>query len=713
MSLIVIVDDQPINQEIFARLAAAIEVGAQVRTFADPVQALRWLESNTPDLIVTDYRMPSMNGASFVRRVREMELLVDVPVIVITVFDEREFRYRALDAGATDFLQSPIDHREFLTRARNLLKLRKQQLELADRAIRLEQSLKEAIRDSSERLAQVIDAVPAMISASDREGKLLFMNAYQADLLGLDPDSLDGPGIVGSLDRDDALRSEALDQLVLSRGERVHSSELKVTDSHGKQRIFLATKAPLKNQGGSTFGVVTSAVEITEQKQAEEHLRHMAHHDALTGLPNRAFLCDRLRREVVRSRRGDRQFALHLIDLDGFKDVNDLLGHSVGDRLLRALAERLRGLEDDNHFVARLGGDEFAVLQLGFAKTEAVDELAQSIGTLVSAPCAVDGETVTTTASIGIAVYPIDGGDEEDLLRHADLAMYQAKNAGGKQHRLYAADMTLRAQRAASLDAELRIAVDREQFVLHYQPQICFETMQVTGVEALLRWQHPDGTLVSPQGFLPRAEENGLIVPINEWVIREACRQATQWRADGLPPMRMAVNLSPVQFQRQTLPYFVARALADSGLDPQLLDLELTETIVLSDADAVAVQLQHLRELGVLVSIDDFGTGFSSLSYIKRFPVDRLKIDQFFIRDLETDPSDCAIVRAIISLAHTLGLRVVAEGVETRDHLARLKEEGCDEGQGYLFAKPMPAEELPVFLNDRAKALLPREVGYA
>lgn len=706
MSTIVIVDDQPVNRAIYARVASSIEDDVRTKIFGDPREALEALPEMAPDLIITDYKMPGLNGASFIRRIRAEPVLADIPVIVITVFEDKVFRLRALDAGASDFLLSPVDHREFVTRARNLLKLHRQQLLLAQRADRLERklersarSLQQAVRDSSERLAQVIDAVPAMISATDQHGRFLFMNAYQASVLGIDPSIIAGRDCAEALSAETGERSRAFDELVMQGSGSIHSFEEAIANHAGESRVFFTTKSPLKNAANQMIGVVTSSLDITERKAAECHLRQIAHHDLLTGLPNRIFLSERVRQEIATAQRGDRRFALHVIDLDRFKGVNDVMGHSVGDHFLAAVAERLQTIKRKGCIVARLGGDEFAVLQTNLANNEAAAQLADEISRLLREAIIVNGKSVILGASIGIAIHPADGNDIEDLLRHADLAMYKAKSDGGDRHQFFAADMNLRACRAAALDAELRLAIEREEFELYYQPQMGLDSGKITGVEALVRWRKPDGSMVSPAAFLARAEENGLILPISAFVLRNACKQAAEWRRSGLPPLRMGVNLSPIQFRGQGLPFLVARALSESNLDPGLLELELTESILMHDLDQVIVQLQQLRELGVAISIDDFGTGFSSLSYVKRLPVDRLKIDQSFIRDVTFDPSDRAIVAAIVKLAHSLRMEVVAEGVETVEQLDYVRDTGCDAAQGFYCGKPMAAVAFGDFMS--------------
>ena len=713
MSLIVIVDDRITNRNIFAKLASSIEEGVVVRAFRDPAEALAWLADNPPDLVITDYKMPQMDGAEFIRLLRLQAVNADVPVVVITVYEERNFRLRALEAGATDFLHSPVDHHEFVTRARNLLKMRRQQQELAKRATVLERELetsensrKLALRDSSERLAQVIDTLPAMISATARDGALLFVNASQMGFAGLDPAQNREPDAEAVMfGAENAARNKALDALIFESGEALPGFEQEFTNVDGIRRTFATLKVPLRDAAGEVTGVLTSSIDISQRKRMEAHLRHLAHHDQLTNLPNRVLLGERMRALVARARRGNQLFALHLIDLDGFKRINDVLGHSAGDRFLRDIADKLRGAMRESDMIARLGGDEFAILQANVGESGDAAEFAQRILDVMNGCTPVEDQTLLATASIGTVVHPADGVDAEELLKNADLAMYKAKKDGGNLFCFYNADMQSRAREEATLDADLRTALSEQQFLLYYQPQVELATGSIVGAEALLRWRRPGKGIVAPGAFLARTEENGLIVPINEWVLKEACREARSWQCPGYPPLRVSVNLSPVQFQKRTVPLIVARILAESGLDPRLLDLELTESIVMHDIDAVATDLRQLLDLGVHVSIDDFGTGYSSLSYVKRFPVDRIKIDQCFIRNLETDPNDLAIVRAIVTLARSLNLQVVAEGVETEGQLARVREEGCHEVQGYYFGRPMPAADF-LELAGRGPALL-------
>ena len=713
MPLVMILDDRVTNRNIFAKLAASIAEEVRVETYADPVAALsRDAGRPVPDLVITDFKMPHMNGAEFTRRFRALPGCEDVPVIAITVYEERSFRLAALEAGATDFLLSPVDHAEFVTRARNLLRLREQSLIIKSRAFSLERELENSersreqlLRDSTERLAQVIDTVPASVSAYDREGNCIFLNASFANRLGVAQGDAIGRHAGDLLGPEAGARSLSLDQVVFRSGRALPTYEEEFEDADGRL-TWLTTKSPLRDAQGTIIAVLTSSLDISDRKKAERHLVHLAHHDALTGLPNRTFLQDRLRREIGRARRGDRLFALLLLDLDRFKSVNDALGHHAGDELLKAVGTRLKALAGDEDTFARLGGDEFALLQTGINSAQEAIDLAERVIAVMSEPFLIFGEEIVAGASIGMVLHPNDGDDAENLLKKADIAMYRAKSEGRNVYRAFSQEMMAAAQTRISLEAELRRALLNREFELFYQPQIDLRTGRIIGAEALIRWRHPTKGLVRPLDFLPFAEEMGLIIPINEWVMREACREAQSWQELGLPRLRIAVNLSPVQFRNRSMTDLVANILERSRLDPTLLELELTESILVSDAESVTAELRRLRAMGVSVSIDDFGTGYSSLAYVKKFPVDRIKIDQSFVRNITTDPNDAAIVRAIVNLGHSLGIDVIAEGVDSPEHVDMLRAEGCHEAQGYLFARPCPAEDFIALV--RADSMMAR-----
>jgi diguanylate cyclase (GGDEF)-like protein/PAS domain S-box-containing protein len=712
MALILILDDRSTNRNIFSRLAQSIEEGVTVQALSRPLEALSWLETNSPDLIVTDFRMPALDGAEFTRQVRSGIHGADVPIIVITAYDDRSFRLRALEAGATDFISSPVDHTEFVTRARNLLKLVRQQQYIKNRAQALEQQLRvsersheELVRNSQEALAQVIDTVPAMITATDREGRAIFVNAHFASFVDMVPSALLGQTLADVVSSDKREYAQRVDQSLFEKPRAKVSFEEEMLDLSGTRRIFLTTKTPMKDRSGSVTSVLTTAIDITERKHAEGVLRHIASHDPLTDLPNRRMLHERIQHEIGRN---NHSFGLLLIDLDRFKSVNDAFGHASGDRLLLQVAARLNEAATAGNMVARISGDEFVILQTGFQGPGSAEALARDVIASLSAPFIVDGHEVEIGCTIGVAICPGKDADAEKLLKSADLAMYRAKADGRNTFRFHSPDMDVVAQPNFMLEADLRKAIGRDQLLLHYQPQIDLATGNIIGAEALIRWMRPGFGLTPPNVFLPLAEESGLIVEIGAWVLREACAQAVVWRELGLPPIRMAVNLSPVQFLRQDLVQVVADTLAATGLASELLELELTESSLLDDVQQTTSTLLRLKKLGVKVSVDDFGVGYSSLSYIKNFPIDRLKIDRSFISNLTTNSRDQAIVRAIGTLAASLGVKVIAEGVETAQQLECIRAQQCDEAQGYLFGRPMPACEFEAVAQNWAR-LLPAE----
>ena len=704
MPVVLIIDDQVTNCHIYSRLAASAAADVRTKPFVDAQRALEWLAHNEADLIIADYKMPKMDGAEFTRRLRKLPDYADVPVIVITSYDDRDFRLDALDAGATDFVLSPIDHYELTTRVRNLLELRRHQLLLKTRARKLEQELERSeqsrdklLLDSREELAQVIDTVPAMISASDVSGKCIFVNAPFAAMAGTSVAQLAGNDAAAAFGEAFAQRSRELDRVVLETGQPFRDLEEEIVDCDGTKRVLLTTKSPLRDANGQNIGVLTTATDITDRKRDEGRLRVMALTDPLTGLPNRYALRKQLRTELARSRRGSGDFALHFMDLDRFKAINDAFGHQVGDKLLGLVAARLRETMQQGETIARLGGDEFAILQPSVQGRDDAADCARRVLAALDMPFACQGQSFSVGASVGTTLYPQDGDDADEILRRADLALYQAKAEEPGTFRLFDADMDLRARETMAMEVGLRTALERGEFVLHYQPQLDLRTGRISGVEALLRWKWTGFGLVAPGRFLPIAEKSGLMASINEWVLRTACAQAAVWRKTVPGQVRMAVNISPTQFRSYDLKKVVVSALEETGLPAELLELELTESILF--AANSADMLREISDLGVQLSVDDFGTGYSSLSYLKRFPIDRLKIDQSFVRNLVTDVNDAAIVKAVLNLGRSLQLRVTAEGVETAEQLHHLRQAGCQEIQGFYFSRPLPAAECEALLR--------------
>jgi diguanylate cyclase (GGDEF)-like protein/PAS domain S-box-containing protein len=457
------------------------------------------------------------------------------------------------------------------------------------------------------------------------------------------------------------------------------------------------TITAVKNAEGVLTHYIGSFFDVSERKDAEEHIQFMANHDALTRLPNRTLLDDRIRQAIVTSRRKESRTAILLLDLDRFKLINDTLGHDIGDRVLEAVARRLTGTLRETETVARLGGDEFIILVPDIESIERVSMLAQKILNVVAEPHRIGDHELHVTPSIGISIFPEDGADAPTLLRGADTAMYHAKGVGRNNFQFFTSSMNYVVQERMAIENDLRRALEKGEFLLYYQPQVNCRTGAVMGMEALIRWQHPQRGLVAPDKFIPIAEETGLIVPIGEWVLREACRQAKAWHDMGHAGLRMGVNLSARQFQQPDLLQQIHQALEDSGLATSALELEITEGMLMEDPDAAAELLRKLATLGIRLAIDDFGTGYSSLAYLKRFPLHRLKIDKSFVRDISSDPNDAAIVSAVVGLADALNMEVIAEGVESVDQLRYLERNGCCEIQGYFFSRPQPASHFTSF----------------
>ncbi len=438
---------------------------------------------------------------------------------------------------------------------------------------------------------------------------------------------------------------------------------------------------------------------VLARQSSEARIAYLASHDALTGLPNRALVRDRLDQAIARAQRENHAGALLFLDVDNFKLVNDTLGHPMGDALLGQVAARLGQCVRQSDSVGRQGGDEFLVVLPDAGETDGISAVAEKIAEAMQAPFLIDGHTLSASLSLGIAVFPADGDDPDTLIRKADAAMYHAKDAGRNTYRFFTERMNLDSAEHLKLRTDMRRALEQSEFVLHYQPQIDLASGAVVGVEALIRWPHPELGLIPPGRFIPIAETCGAIVPIGEWVLREACRQAVAWQAAGLPPFVVAVNLSAVQFRRGNLEDTIERALRESGLAPHWLELELTESILLQGTANMLQLVQRLKALGVKLAIDDFGTGYSSLSYLRQLAVDKLKIDQSFIRDMAHNPDNASIVRAVAQMAQSLHLRTIAEGVEDASAIELLRACGCDEAQGYHFARPMAAQTCAEFIR--------------
>ena len=546
---------------------------------------------------------------------------------------------------------------------------------------------------SSAQLSAALEGMPQGLSMFDGEQQLIVCNANYAAMYRLPPEHTEpGTPLRAILEHRVATGTSPIDienfveeTMASASGQTLGVAEQQLHDG----RIVSVTSAPL-----STGGRVTIHMDVTEKRNSEKQIAFLAHHDALTGLANRVQLRDHIMTSLKNAERGER-FSVLCLDLDNFKDINDTLGHSVGDALLCAVSMRLRGLVRDNDLVSRTGGDEFSIVQPGTEQpVAAATDLATRIVEALSVPFDIGDHQVVVGASIGIALAPDDGNDADQLLKNADMALYRAKDDGRGGFHFFEPAMDAKAQARRFLELDLRKAINAGEFEVFYQPIVNLAENRVSGFEALLRWNHPTRGRVLPSEFIPLAEETGLIVAIGEWVIRQACAEAMTWPSD----LRVAVNASPVQFRSKSLVPAVISALAASGLRPDRLELEITETVLMHNNDATLAMLHQLRSLGVRISMDDFGTGYSSLSYLRSFPFDKIKIDQTFVRDLVEKPDSIAIIRAVAGLGHSFGMTTTAEGVETQQQLDQMRAEGCTEVQGYFYSKPLPASDVAQLL---------------
>jgi len=553
-------------------------------------------------------------------------------------------------------------------------------------------------QESLRQFEKVFEGSEQGIMVTDARHVILSVNPAFTKMLGFTLDDVKGktPKVLSSGLHDTSFyRSlwESIDHFGHWRGEIWNRRK------NGEVVPEWISISEVKNEAGDISHYVGTFSDISDLKSAQKEIQYLSSHDALTGLPDITLFRDRLENAISIAAAANHNIGLLALNLDNFKFLNDSLGYASGDKLLRLFAERLKSCLRETDSICRHGGDEFIILLNNMQDDDSISYIVDTLLNEISSPFAFAGSNISTSCSIGVAVYPTDGNDFEKLFGRARKAMSQAKEEGRNTARFFTEKLNTDSLHYLNITYGLREALAHHQFELHYQPQISLNSAQVIGAEALIRWHHPQNGLQPPAQFISIAEQTGLIVEIGEWVIEEACRQAMEWQKNGLPALSMAVNVSAVQFRRGNLAKVIIKALEKTGLNPQLLELELTESILLEDIDHLLAQLDTLKKLGVKLAIDDFGTGYSSLAYLKKFNIDRLKIDQSFVRDINTDPNDAAIVRAIVQMAHTLNLDVIAEGVEDEAMLKHLRDCGCDEVQGYLFSKPLPAQAFQVFIN--------------
>ena len=699
---ILIVDGQAVNVQLLEYLL--VNTGyTNVSSTTDSLTVAALHQQNRYDLIILDLHMPGMNGFQVMEALKPMETGSYLPVLVVTADPEKMLQ--ALDAGARDFVGKPFEPVEVLTRIRNMLEVRLMHREARNYGVLLEQTVRERTAEL-QRFRSAMDATADAIFLIDlADMALVDVNEGACRMLGYDRAALlaIGPAKFG-------LASAA--ELAL-QGARASAGKVDPDLVEGQLTRADQTLVPVETYWqaqtlGESRMLIAVARDISERLLAQQHLKHLASYDSLTGLPNRTLFFQTLRDAIELAQDKEWRIAVLFIALDRFKIINDSLGAALGDELLRQFSSRLVQCVRIRDTVGRLGGDEFGLILTMTRDQDDAVSVANEVREALRAPFDLHGQQAGLTTSIGIAMYPEDALDPETLVRYADTAMVRAKEAGRDGYRFFTAGMNVQVLARLDLELALRRALDNNEFVLYYQPKVNLSTGRISGAEALLRWNRPGFGLVFPAEFIPVMEETGLIVRAGAWVINEACRQMAQWVADGVGELRVAVNVSSRQFVEGDLEADVRAAIACHAADPALLELELTESALMSNAEHTIAVLSNLKQLGIKVAIDDFGTGYSSLAYLKRFPIDKLKIDIAFVRDITVNPDDAAIALAIISMAHSMKMTVIAEGVESRAQMAYLRRHRCDEIQGFHFSRALPAQEMAAMML--ANRALPSEL---
>ncbi len=693
-STVLVVDDDPSARLVMR--AALRKAGYEVREAVGGHDALQKFQAEPCDMVMLDVEMPDLGGHEVCMALRALVGPL-LPIVMVTGMDDLHSIEAAYQSGATDFISKPVNWALLGHRVHYLF--------------RSHQAMKD-LRAAEARNEAVLNAIPDLLFEVDIDCRFLECRAPRSEFLVSDPADFLGKTANDILPAAAARAYMKALHTAFEKGSSTGAQyELPLAIGSTWFELSVSRKAVLEDEK-PRFIVLSR--EITERKNAEARIARLAYFDSLTGLPNRQSFLDRVDHEIAGALNAGRRLAVLFMDLDGFKSINDTMGHAAGDMLLQYTAVRLRdGLRPsdvlsrpmgtasarkDDFELARLGGDEFTALILNIERPEDAAVVAKRIGESMRKPFVVEGRSVTVTTSIGIAIYPDDGSDGATLLRHADTAMYHAKQTGRDNAQSYRPVLTSQLVKRMELDSDMRAALEQGQFHLVYQPQVDAASGRIRSVEALIRWLHPLHGLIPPLDFIPRAEENGLINPMGLWVLRTACAQAVQWSQAGTP-VAVAVNLSPVQFRSPCLQQSVLDVLAQTGLAPELLELEVTESALIENADATGLVLKALSDTGIGIALDDFGTGYSSLAYLTRMPIDNIKIDKCFIDGVTGGGESGAIVRAILAMAHSLGKRVTAEGVETLEQARAMQAMACDCMQGYYFSRPVAAVDIPLLLS--------------
>ncbi len=709
----------------------------------DGEAGLSLFAEESPDLVLLDLRLPGIDGLEVLSQISKDA--PEIPVIIVSGKETIKDASDCLKSGAWDYITKPLFDLQVLDIAvHNVLEraklkhekdkfqqnleeeLQKETSDLLLRSLELEKAYNKLNRELEERrraeraiqqehtfIQTILDGIhdPARIISPDFG--VIIMNQAALVLLPSKQSNLKELTCYQAYRQSDKPCSgedhPCVLKKVLEAGKVVSVQHKEIIEGEG-ERVYEIEASPLWNADGTLHGVLEVIRNITENLSIEEQLRehrerlyHLVHHDALTNLPNRMLLQDRLSRMMTKALRHKNYVAVIFLDLDRFKKINETLGHDIGDKLLREVANRLELCVRKSDTVARLGGDEFAVLLDDLQDVKFVAVVARKILQALSKPILIQDYELYATSSIGISLFPDDSEDVDGLLRCADTALYRAKDAGKNNYQYYTADMNTRAFEFLLMEAGLRKALDNDELVVFYQPLISLENNKLIGMEALIRWMHPEKGMISPGDFIPLAEETGLIEPIGEWVLRAACIQNKEWQDAGYPPVRVSVNMSARQFNKKNIIEIISQILQETGLSPEYLGLEITESVIMQDVKSTIAKLKQMQKMGISLSIDDFGTGYSSLSYLKLFPIDNLKIDRSFVFNITSDSIDAAIAASVILLAHSMNLKVVAEGVETEEQLEVLRRQGCDYVQGFLFSRPLAAEAFVPFFDPLLK----------
>lgn len=691
---ILIVDDDPVVLKSLKDLLATRGIDAD--TAIGGREAIACLDQKEYDLVLLDLQMPYVNGHDVMRHIRQHQM--NLSVIVVSGETSFEAARDACAQGAYDFLRKPYATDELMITVNNALNEK--------RLEKNNQLMQHQLRESERLHRYLVNTSPDIIYILDKDGHFTFINERIETLLGYGTGEIIGKHYSVLVHQNDVeiARYVFNERRVGDRASRNVELRLKCKNDSSK-RFFETRTLPIElssmgiyRSEGSTkkrtyLGTYGVARDITERKIAEDTINFQAYHDLLTNLPNRALLRDRLSLAISQAKREEEMLAVMFLDLDRFKNINDSLGHMLGDELLQQVSSRLKSCIREGDTLARFGGDEFTLLLPKIAGgKEDVSKIAEKINQVLKDPFVIENNELYVSASIGIAIYPRDGTDMDSLIKHADIAMYNVKDTGKNNYRFYSTDMTTPYFQNLSLETGIRKALENDEFHLMFQPQINIKTGEIVGVEALLRWDHPEHGEITPAEFIPFAEETGMIVEIGHWALRDACAQLKQWRDNGLPEIRMSINMSARQLAEKTIVKHISGLLRDYGIPGHCLEIEITENTIMSDMDSVIHKLKALSKKGVSIAIDDFGTGYSSLSYLHKLPIHTLKIDRAFIKEVNMKHAGNSIITTIVAMARGLNLNVIAEGVETQQQLDYLLGIGCSEAQGFLFGKPLTSD---------------------